>query len=238
MNLKRASVSLRKDSILYKLKTFITDFEIQNFRCLTVYSFISYTFSMYEDFFHISLMNIAVNETNTYPLWYFFNDLFMIVGNIIGIFIAFLFIYTTYRLDHPNYSISNLIACNTCLTIGLTSIIMLINACYALKSDFRNSGYFDSICILRGTLLKIFHISMYISLCLKAFNRLRCIVYYTNPILKSFRCLFIIILFQWLVSIVLGLFIVLTNGIDYDWGSHLCLIPIKNFYHFIFMSKK
>lgn len=201
-------------------------------------TFIS-VFSMSENFFHMSLLNMTNNETtNFYPLWYFFNDSLMIIGNIIGIIVSFLFIFTIYRLDHPFYSISNLIACNTCLAIGLTSIIMLINASFALTSDFRNNGYFDSICILRGTLLKIFHIYMYISLCLKAFNRFRCIVYYKNPVLKSYRCLLIILILQWLISIFFGLIIFSTNGVDYDWGSHLCLIPIQKFFHFLFMSKE
>jgi len=192
---------------------------------------------MLEDISPMLLMNITNNNTNIYPLWYFFNDFFMIIGNIIGILMAFVFIFTIYRLDHPYYSISNLIVCNNCLAIGLTEIIMLINVCYALSSDFRGKGYFDSFCILRGTLLKIFHIFMYQSLCLKAFNRFCCIVYYANSILKSYRYLLIIILFQWLLSILLGLIIVLTNGIDYDWGSYLCLIPINKFRQFIFMSK-
>jgi hypothetical protein len=165
------------------------------------------------------------------------NDSLIIIGNIIGIFIGFLFIFTIYRLDHPDYSTSNLIVCNACFSIGLISIIMLTNACYALKSDFRGIGYFDSWCILRGILLKAFHIYMYISLCLKAFNRLCCIVYYTNPILKSYRCLVIIILFQWLITILLVLIIFLTDGVDYDWGSHLCIVSVRKTYQFMFMSK-
>ena len=161
----------------------------------------------------------------------------MIIGNGIGVFMAFLFILTIYLLDHPNYSISTLVACNACLAVGLTSGIMLINACYALKSDFRGNGYFDSYCILRGTFLKFFHIYMYASLCLKAYNHLRCIVYYQRPILTSYRCLFIIILLLWTISISSTLFIVFTDGIHYDWESHICLIPVRKIMQFSFMSK-
>jgi hypothetical protein len=181
-------------------------------------------------------MNINNYDTNSYPLWYFLNDSFLIIGNLIGICVGFLFIFTIIRLDHPSYSIANLIACNTCLAIGLTNIIMLINACYALRSDFQGIGQSDSFCILRGILLNSFTICMYISLCLKAFNRLRCIVYYTTPILTSYRSLSIVILCQWLFSLSIILIIILTNGIDYHWGSHLCLIPITKTFQFIFMS--
>lgn len=165
------------------------------------------------------------------------NDSLMIIGNGIGVFMAFLFIFTTYLLDHPNYSTSTLIACNACLAVGLTSAIMLINACYALKSDFRGYGHFDSFCILRGTFLKIFHINMYASLCLKAYNRLRCIVYYQNLISTSHRCLFLIILFQWFLSISSTLFILFTDGIQYDWNAHICLIPVRKIVQFSLMSK-
>jgi hypothetical protein len=178
---------------------------------------------------------LTTNHTNVYPLWYFLNDSLMLISNIIGILIAFLFIFTIYRLDRPYYSISNLIACNTCLAIGLTSIIMLINTCYALKSDFNGIGYSDSTCILRGTLLKIFNVYMYTSLCLKAYNRLRCIVYYKNPIIKSYRCLSIILLTLFLISIVSILIVLSTDGIHYDHGSHLCLIPLTKIHQFIFM---
>jgi hypothetical protein len=191
---------------------------------------------MSKEIFLPSLMNTTENVINSYPLWYFINDILLIIGNIIGIFVAFLFIFTIIRLDHPSHSISNLIACNTCLGIGLTNTIMLFNACYALTSDFRGIGYSDSFCIFRGTLLCIFYIYMYTSLSLKAFNRLRCIVYHTRPVLISHRCLLILILFQWLFAMLLTLIILLTNGIDYDWGSHLCLVPIRKTYQYIFMS--
>jgi hypothetical protein len=191
---------------------------------------------MLEEVFGISLMNITTNDTNSYPLWYFLNDSFLIVGNIIGILMSFLFIFTIIRLDHPSYSISNLIACNTCLAIGLTNTIMLINACYALKTDFQGIGELDSSCILRGIVLNFFSIYMYTSLCLKAFNRLRCIVYHTNPILTSYRCFSLVILFQWLFSILLIIIILLINGIDYNLGSHICLIPLTKMSQFIMMS--
>lgn len=185
----------------------------------------------------MSFINGTIFLNESYPLWYFINDSLMIIGNGIGVFMAFLFIFTTYLLDHPNYSISTLIACNACLAVGLTSAIMLINACYALTSDFRGHGYFDSFCILRGTLLKIFHIYMYASLCLKAYNRLRCIVYYQNPVSTSYRCLFCIILFQWCLSISSTLFILFTDGIQYDWNAHICLIPVRKIIQFSLMSK-
>ena len=184
----------------------------------------------------IPWMNSSTAEMSSYPFWFFLTDSLMIVGNTIAISVAFLFVFTTLRLDYPSYSISNLIACNTCLAIGLTSTVMLLNACYALKSDFRGSGYKDGSCVLRGNLLCIFSNYMYTSLCLKAFNRLRCIVYYTSPLFTSHRCLSMVIVFQWVLVILLSLPIIGTDGIDYDWRSHLCLVPITKTFQFLFTS--
>jgi hypothetical protein len=184
----------------------------------------------------MSSMNITNNITNSYPLWYFINDSLVIISSIICIFFVILFICTIIRLDHPAYSISNLIACNTCLAIGLTNGSMLVNSCYALVSDFRGVGKYDSFCILRGTIFTILFIYMYTSLCLKAFNRLRCIVYRIRAVSRSYTSLLILILIQWIVVIILIVPIILTDGVDYDWGSHLCLVTISKSRQFIFLS--
>jgi len=184
----------------------------------------------------MSNLTSILNETNSYPLWLYINDSIMIIGSCFGIFMGLLFVYTIYRLDHPDYSFSNLITCNACLSISLTCSMMLFNAYFALKSDFRGKGYFDSLCIFRGTLLKIFNTYMYASLCLKAFNRFRGIIYYQKPFLTSYRSFLIIIISMWLISILLNLIILLTGGITYEWDSHLCLVPVTKRPQFIFMS--
>ena len=179
----------------------------------------------------------AMNATDSYPLWYFINDFLIIIINLISICVVILFIYSVIRLDYPSYPISNLIACKACSSIGLMSLIILLNNCYALASDFRGIGYNDPFCIIRGTIFSITFINMYTSLCLKAFNRLRCIVYRIRSISKSYKSLFILILIQWLVVVILMLPIILTNGVDYDWGSHLCLVTINKPRQFLFLSR-
>ena len=181
-------------------------------------------------------MNSSMADSSSSSFWVLLADLLMIVGNTIAVSVAFLFVFTTLRLDYPSYSFSNLIACNTCLAIGLTSAVMLLNACYALASDLHGSGYKDGSCVLRGNLLSLFSNYMYTSLCLKAFNRLRCIVYYTRPLFTSYRCLSMVIVFQWVLVILLSLPIIGTDGIDYDWRSHLCLVPITRTFQFLFAS--
>jgi hypothetical protein len=182
------------------------------------------------------VINITNNIINSYPLWYFINDIIIIIINIIGIFIAFLFICTVIHLEYPSYSISNIIACQTCLAIGLISSSILLNNCYALISDFRGIGYNDSFCIVRGTIYSILFVVLYTSLCLKAFNRLRCIVYRIRSVSRSYKSLLILTLIQWIIITILILPIILTKGVDYDWGSHLCLVTINKPWQFIFLS--
>ena len=195
------------------------------------------SFSMIEDLSPMPVINMTDEIFPPYPLWYFFNDSLVILGNSIGIFMACLFIFATIRLDHPSYSISNLIACNTCLAIALTNTLILVNACYALSSDFRGVGWIDPWCSTRGVLLNLFTLYMYSSLCLKAFSRLRCIVYYTRPIFTSYQVLALVILVQWCVIVLLIVPLLFTNAIDYDWGSHLCLVPIVKLRQFLFTSE-
>lgn len=185
----------------------------------------------------MSSSNFTTGGIIRYPLWYFINDIFIILNCSIGIIVAIVFIYIILRLGYPTYSISNLIACKTCLAIGLMNSVILFNNCYALASDFRGIGYDDSLCHLRGTMFNIIFIKMYTSLCLKAFNRLRCIVYRARSASRSYKFLFLLILIQWIVAAILMLPIVFTDGVEYDWGSHLCLVTMKKPWQFTYLSK-
>lgn len=183
------------------------------------------------------MSNFTSNEIVRYPLWYFINDILIILICSIGILVAIVFIYIILRLGYPNYSFANLIACKTCLAIGLMNSVILFNNSYALISDFRGRGYEDPLCHFRGTLFNILFIKMYTSLCLKAFNRLRCIVYRARSVSRSYKFLFLLILIQWMIAVILMLPIVLTDGVEYDWGSHLCLVTLKKTWQFIYLSK-
>ena len=177
-----------------------------------------------------------VNLTQSSPLWYSINDSLIITINIIGMLVAALLIVTAIRLADRPCSISDLIACNTSLAIGLSCSATLFNVCFALASDLRGRGYKDPLCIGRGILRNIAFLYMMMALCLKAFNRLRCIVYQTSLVARSYRSFIILILFQWSVLWLLALPLVLTDAVDYDWGSHLCLVPMTNTGPFSFLS--
>jgi len=180
-----------------------------------------------------NLTNIIINTT---PIWHFINDILIILINTVGICVALCFTYLIVRIEYPTYSISNLLACKTCIAIGLASLSILVNSTYALISDFRGVGYEDSFCILRGILSCILFVKMYTSLCLKAFNRLRCIVYRIRPVIKPYRYLCILILIQWCFVAILVLPILLSKGIGYDRGSYLCLVKIEKIHQFAFLS--
>ncbi|UJR16305.1 hypothetical protein I4U23_003211 [Adineta vaga] len=171
----------------------------------------------------------------SHPLWYFINDLLTIIFNLIGISITTLFIYTVIRLDHPSYSIATLTACKTCLAIGFLSSLVLFNSCYAIINDFRGITFNERFCFIRGIIFTILYVNMYTTLCLKAFNRLQCIVYRIRPVTNSYRSLFVLTLFQWIFVAILVLPIILSDGFDYDQDSHLCLVTTRKPWQFIFL---
>ena len=179
---------------------------------------------------------LLVNLTHSYPLWYSINDSLIITSNVIGMLVAALLIVTAIRLADRSCSISDLIACNTSLAIGLSCSTTLFNICFALASDLRGRGYKDPLCTVRGILRNVAFVYMMMSLCIKAFNRLRCIVYQTTLVARSYRSFMILMLFQWLLLCILALPLVLTDAVDYDWGSHLCLIPMTKTGPFSFLS--
>ena len=195
------------------------------------------SFSMIENIPETFSYNLKNGQRHSYPSWYFINDSLMIVGNIVGMIIAFLFIFTTYRLGRLYCSISNLIACYTCLSIGMTSATMLFNAGYALRSDFRGEALIDGWCSIRGILLSLFNFNMYIALCLKSYNRFRCIVFHKHALLNSYYRFGALILGLWLIASFMVVPILLTGGVDYDRGSHLCLVSLVKIHQFIFTRK-
>lgn len=181
------------------------------------------------------LVNITNSLTYSYSSWYFLSDFLIIILNLTAILTTILFISTVIRLEYPSYSISNLIACKTCLSIGLISSSILLNNIYALASDLYGIEYNNSYCILRGTIFSVLFIIMYTSLCLKAFNRLHCIVYRRHSVSKSYKSLVIFILIQWIVVSILILPILLTKGVEYDLGSRLCLVTPNKPWQFIYL---
>ena len=181
-------------------------------------------------------MNPVDDICRSYPLWYFINDFLTSLFNLTAITVAILFIRTVVRLEHPSYSIANLIACQTCLAIGLLSSTIFFNNCYILYHEFFDRTVNNTFCVIRSTIFSVLYINMYATLCLKAFNRLRCIVYSIRSATKSCRSLFVLTSIQWTVVLFLILPVVISNGIDYDQRSHLCTVTIHKSWQFLYLS--
>ncbi|CAF1221300.1 unnamed protein product [Adineta ricciae] len=180
-------------------------------------------------------MNPVDDVCRSYPLGYFINDLLTSLFNLTGITVAILFIHTVVRLEHPSYSIANLIACQTCLAIGLLSSMIFFNNCYVLYHEFFDQPVNNVFCVIRGPVFSVFYINMYATLCLKAFNRLRCVVYRIRSATKSCRSLFVLTSIQWIVVLVLVLPLVISNGIDYSQRSYLCTVTIRKPWQFLYL---
>lgn len=184
----------------------------------------------------MSTTNTTGAWTRSAPSWYLINDCLVILFSTVGISITVVFVYAVVRLDHPTYSIANLVACKTCIAIGLLSTVVVVNSCMAVADDWQGSAPNDASCLARGILVTTLHINMYISLCFKAFNRLRYIVYRIRPVTKSYQCLLLLTLLQWLVVALLVLPIIASDGIGYDWHSHLCVVTTSKTWQLIYLS--
>ena len=172
-----------------------------------------------------------------YRSWFIFNDCLTISINFITIILVIFFIFTVIRLDHPSYLVSNLIACHTCLSIGLMSFAVCSNMLYALSMDIEAQSSIDRFCSFRGYLINILSIYMNTSFCLKAINRLRCIVYSSSPLFRSYKSLIILMLIQLVLLVILSIPIVLIDAVNYDSGSNLCLITMNKRAPLFFLSK-
>lgn len=181
-------------------------------------------------------MNPVDDIRCSYSLWYFINDLLTSLFNLTGIIVAILFIRTVIRLEHPSYSIANLIACQTCLAIGLLSSTIFINNCYVIYHEFSDRPVNNTFCIIRSIIFSVLYVNMYTTLCLKAFNRLRCIVYSIRSATRSSRSLFVLTVIQYTIVIVLVLPIAISNGIDDDKRSHFCTVTIRKSWQFLYLS--
>ena len=179
--------------------------------------------------------NTHINVTSC-PSWIVLNDSIVIIGNFVTILITLNFILTRIHTEPSPYSISNKLACNICLAVGLTSITMLIIAIYGLVSCIRGMTYCESFCMKCRPLLHLFYIYIHISFCLKALYRLRRIICCTNPLTQPRRTLFLMILTQSLLIIVLFLGLLLTNDINYDCKRDLSFALFGKIHQLWYMS--
>lgn len=166
--------------------------------------------------------------------WHFVSDALIIFLNSSNVCLVGFFIVTVIRLDRPSYSISNLIACHTCFSVAMSSLMIIINTCFTLYSDTQGRSLIDGFCSLRGILFSILSLNMTMSFCTKAINRLRSIVLSNRKRFQTVKSFFVVLLIQFLLLIVLSIPIAFTDSVEYDFGSHLCLITINKSWQFFY----
>ncbi|CAF1090471.1 unnamed protein product [Adineta steineri] len=145
--------------------------------------------------------------------------------SIIIFFFIFIIFAQIIREERAS-DVSIILVLNTCFTAVLTSFAVVVMVSSNIFSPFLLIN--PSVCNVFGLFYDIFECSIYYSYCLQAFYRLCRVIYYKKKILLSYDLYKVLILAQWLVTIILIL-----PTYFFKWYIHLptekyCLIPYTN----------
>ncbi|CAF1084821.1 unnamed protein product [Adineta steineri] len=145
--------------------------------------------------------------------------------SIIIFFFIFIIFAQIIREERAS-DVSIILVLNTCFASVLTSFAVVVMVSSNIFSPFLLIN--PSFCNVFGLLYDIFECSIYYSYCLQAFYRLCRVIYYKKKILLSYDLYKVLVLVQWLVTIILIL-----PTYFFKWYIHLptekyCLIPYTN----------
>ncbi|CAF3834675.1 unnamed protein product [Adineta steineri] len=145
--------------------------------------------------------------------------------SIIIFFFIFIIFAQIIREERAS-DVSIILVLNTCFTAVSTSFAVVVMVSSNIFSPFLLIN--PSVCNVFGLFYDIFECSIYYSYCLQAFYRLCRVIYYKKKILLSYDLYKVLILVQWLVTIILIL-----PTYFLKWYIHLptekyCLIPYTN----------
>ena len=147
----------------------------------------------------------------------------MIVCSTFGIIctLIFIIIVTTHRQCH---TLTILLVLNSTLAGFLANLVCIIQAIYQLL----DLGH-DRLCSIRGLVLHTSTGIFYHTLCVQALYRLFVTVYSTRRYLQTVRFTISIVVVQWIFSTTFGLPIYFTNRIQYEPGSRMCQVEVKDY---------
>ena len=169
-----------------------------------------------------------------------------ILAMIISIFVVIyvVIIYISKRNSRKSFHLSLILTCNTSLTIICSSITLTFMTISSLSDD-QNITYLQFIinwfCHIRGYLIYVFIISLYLSYILQAAYRYFRIVHHKYRYLRTISTFSYYIVGQWMLSFILifPIFILNENSsslLIYIPEYSNCLIPFTNIRGVVFIS--
>ena len=154
---------------------------------------------------------------------------FFLLSVSISIFLSFIIIFlilTTKTLFSP----SNLLIGNTCVTTVFYLIISIVKILIFYK-EFVVS---DTSCRIQAYLCYVFLTLLMYSYVIQAISRLFFTILYKHRYLLNYKCHFILIICQIIVSFLIPLPSIITQDIRYR-PLKMCLIPMTNVLHVFYL---
>lgn len=162
----------------------------------------------------------------------------------ISVIIYVLMMYISKKNSKKSFHLSLILTCNTSLTILCSSITLSLMTLSSLSND-QNLVCLQPVtswfCHLRGYLIYVFIVSLYLSYILQAGYRYFRIVYHKHRYLRTISTFSCYIFGQWILSLILMLPILI---LDENYSSLItylseysnCLIPFTNIRGVLFIT--
>jgi hypothetical protein len=123
------------------------------------------------------------------------------------------------------YNFTNVLTCNTCVSVALYFIFRIVDSIYGLRSDWQ---YHQPACIFRAYCSLAFCTALCYSYSIQAISRLFFVVFYKHKFLLTWRTHWILIIVNWLVSIIIPIRpLFYQNGFELEIESRNCIVTPK-----------
>lgn len=170
---------------------------------------------------------------NIHLFFFIFGILFTIV-TILTIIISLVMLITIIYHWRPYCrSTLNLLTCNSCvafLFFSITVAIQIPNIFQVQQQELSDSNLTTMSCRIRGFLLLLSCIVKILSYLIQSISRYFTIILYKHKVLLMYRTHILLILFNWISSLILGGPLWISpNAFQYEPESHLCLFTSKAF---------
>ncbi len=186
---------------------------------------IQYIKSSYINFIQIKFFILYLKRKYMLSVLFFtINFWLTIVSTIVGLILCLLtiFIVITHR-ECRNFT--NVLTCNTCVAVTLYFIYRIIDSIYGLRQDWQ---YHQPACVFRAYCALTLCAALCYSFSIQAISRLFFAVFYKHKYLLTWRTHWILIIVNWLVSIIISSEpFFFDNGFGLEIESRICVVTPK-----------
>ncbi|UJR11561.1 hypothetical protein I4U23_015741 [Adineta vaga] len=129
------------------------------------------------------------------------------------------------------HTITIILSFNSAIAGFIINVTSACQAIYQLLSDGN-----DRLCSFRGFLLHAASGLLYQTLCVQALHRLFVVVFPAKRYLRSKQVMIIILIIQWLISIMFAIPALIAGRIVYQSGSRICQASLNDLVIFLYLA--